>query len=95
MYPDCDWLISQKLKKNWFKMQTGETSIFINRYSSLSREIPLKMLITLKTVKILSTLKSAKICQISIRFVPIATLDQQQITLNERTDLFCAPAYCH
>ena len=54
-------------------MQNRETSNFINRYSSPGGggEIPLKMLITLK---ILSTLKSAKICQISISFVHIATL---------------------
>ena len=34
MYPDCDWLISQKLQNNWFKIKTGETSNFIKRYSS-------------------------------------------------------------
>ena len=88
MYPDnCDWLISQKRQNNWFKMQTGcGTSNFINRYSSPGEGggNSAEMLITLKTVKILSTLKLQKICLFSIKFVPIATLDQQQITLNER-----------
>ena len=74
-------------------MQNRKTSNFINRYSSPGGGggIPLKMLITLK---ILSALKSAKICQISISFVHIATLGQQQITLNERS-ILCAIAYCH
>ena len=79
MYPDCDWLISQKLQS--YSSRGGGGGGGGGRNSAENANYA-------ENCKNSVNFEVRKICQISISFVSIATLYQQQITLNNERIYF-------